>query len=528
VGTTGRPRMSLLEISHLSVGYAGRDVLRNVSLSILPGEIVALVGPSGSGKSTLAHAVIGLLPDDAHHSGSIHLSGQALAELDEDGWSDLRGARIGMVFQEPATALNPAHTIGAQIAEVLARHTPLGRAERRNAVDNLLKRVGLDLAPGRHPHSLSGGQRQRVAVAMAIAAGPHLLIADEPTAALDPLAQAGVMDLLAAEARSRGTGLLLVSHDLALVSRIADRIIVLEQGRVVEEGAAAALLAAPRSAYLSRAVAAAGAQGAPVSLAPDAPMLAEADVVSRQYRHGGLFGGTGQRALDGVTLTLHRGETLALVGASGSGKSTLARLLLGLDHADGGAVTLAGQAWSGARGSALRRMRRRVQAVLQDPGGSFDPRWTVERIVAEPLRLMEQAYSPAERIARVIEALGHVGLDPDAATRLPAQFSGGQRQRIGLARALITRPDLIILDEALSALDPPLRADMVALLRRLQAELGMAYLFVSHDLALVRGLAHRVMVLRDGHVVEEGATEDVLSAPRDPYTAALVAATPHL
>lgn len=527
MAAAGSAVVSQLRIEGLSVAYGARPVLHDVSLTVLPGEIVALVGPSGSGKSTLAHAAIGLLPDSAVTSGTLALGQVTLSSLDERGWEAVRGARIGMVFQEPATALNPALTVGRQIGEVLARHERLTNPERAARVEALLAQVGLDIAPGRHPHTLSGGQRQRVAVAMAIAAGPDLLIADEPTAALDPLAQAGVIKLLETEARKRGMGLLIVSHDLALVAKVADRIVAIEDGRVAEEGATAACLAAPRSDFLRRAVAASRPGGpGPAPALPDA--LLDVATVSRQYRTSGLFGGPVATALDGVSLQLCRGETLALVGASGSGKSTLARLALGLDRPDAGTVTIDGQTWRGARGAGLRTLRRRVQAVFQDPAASFDPRWTVGRIAAEPLRLLDDTPNPAERAARVIEALDQVGLDADAAQRLPAHFSGGQRQRIALARALVLKPDLIVLDEALSALDPPLRADMVALLLRLQRDLRVAYLFISHDLALVRHFAHRIAVLRDGRCVEQGRTAEILDAPGDPYTAALVAATPAL
>jgi peptide/nickel transport system ATP-binding protein len=519
--------MSLLAIEALSVRYGAHDVLRDVSLAVAAGEIVALVGPSGSGKSTLAHAVIGLLPDDARSGGVIRLDNADLATLDDRGWAAVRGAQIAMVFQDPAAALNPALSIGRQIDEVFARHTLLARAARADAVGALLARVGLDLAPGRYPHSLSGGQRQRVAIAIALAAGPRLLIADEPTAALDPITQAGIVELLVGEARARQMGLLLVSHDLALVAAVADRLVVLDQGRVAEAGPTAALLAAPASPFLRRAVAA-GRPADPAPVPAEAETLVGIAGVSRHYAGGGLFARETVPALRDVTTAIRRGETLAVVGASGSGKSTLARLVLGLDRPDAGVVTVGGETWHSLRGAALRAQRRRVQAVFQDPAASFDPRWTVERIVAEPLGLLDRVLAPAERVARVVEALGHVGLDPDAASRLPGQFSGGQRQRIALARALILRPDLVVLDEALTALDPPLRADMVGLLRRLQHEFGLAYLFVSHDLALVRGLAHRVLVLRDGVAVEQGPVDQVLDAPRDPYTAALIAASPAL
>ncbi|UAK25182.1 dipeptide ABC transporter ATP-binding protein [Sphingomonas nostoxanthinifaciens] len=513
--------MTLLAIEHLSVRYGARTALEDATLSVSAGEIVALVGASGSGKSTLAAAIPALLPRDAHADGRIALDGVDLATLDERGLEAVRGARIGMVFQEPATALNPALTIGRQIGEVLERHTDLGRAAIAAEVRALLDRVGLDVAPDRHPHMLSGGQRQRVAIAMAIAAGPALLIADEPTAALDPIAQAGVMALLVRLVRERGMGLLLVAHDLALVAGVADRIVVLDGGRVVEQGATAALLDAPASAPLARMVAA--MQLPPRMPNPIGKTVIAAAQVSRAYPIGpGLFARARHVALAGVSLSIATGETLAVIGASGSGKSTLARLLLGLDRPDTGVVRIDGQSWQAVHGRERRALQAGVGAVFQDPAASFDPRQTVAQIVAEPLHLATPRPTADARAAMVAAALAEVGLPADAADRLPAQFSGGQRQRIAIARALILRPRLIVFDEALSALDAAIRADIVALLLRLQVERGLAYLFVSHDPALVRAMADRVMVLHDGRVAEEGTVAQVLDTPRDPHTAALV------
>ena len=518
--------MSLLEVADLAVRYGGTPALEGVSLGVGRGEIVALVGASGSGKSTIAHAVPGLLPPEATVRGTIRLDDIDLATLDEPAMRAVRGRRIGMVFQEPATALNPAMTIGRQIGEVLARHTDLDARAVKAEVAALLARVGLDLAPTRHPHSLSGGQRQRVAIAIAIAASPELLIADEPTASLDPIAQAGIVDLLVGLVRERGMGLLLVSHDLALVAGIAGRLVVLEAGRVAEEGATPALLAAPRSAALQAMIAPLRV-GLPARSLKDAPAILHVSQVSRFYG-GSRFRHAPARAIEGVTLLLRRGETLAVIGESGSGKSTLGRIVLGLELPDSGMVMVGGQPWLGARGHQQRAMRRRIQAVFQDPAASFDPRQTVEQIVAEPLYLLDTTLSSEERTRRITEALAQVGLPADAMTRLPAHFSGGQRQRIAIARALILRPDIIVLDEALTALDMGLRAEIVALLLRLQAELGIAYLFISHDIRLVRGFADRVLVLRGGWAVEEGTAADVLERPRDAYTAALVAAVPQL
>jgi peptide/nickel transport system ATP-binding protein len=528
--------MSLLAIDDLAVRYGAIHALDGVSLAVERGEIVALVGASGSGKSTLAHAIPALLPDTAMIGGTIRLDD---ATLDEAALRDVRGRRIGMVFQEPATALNPAMSIGRQISEVLALHTDMSKPAIAVEVVALLARVGLDLAPSRYPHSLSGGQRQRVAIAIAIAAAPELLIADEPTASLDPIAQAGIVELLVGLVRERNVGLLLVSHDLALVAGIADRLVVLDGGRVAEEGAARDLLGAPQSPALrvlspqpssQRRL---GSQRYMSALAtPETPAFAgvtvggepilEVNQVARLYG-AGHFGRAATIGVAGVSLQLRQGETLAVIGESGSGKSTLARLVLGLDRADAGIVTVAGQPWLGARGSQLRSMRRRIQAVFQDPAASFDPRQTVRAIVSEPLHLLG---APADRDALVAEVLMQVGLPADAAGRLPAQFSGGQRQRIAIARALILRPAIIVLDEALTALDMGIRADIVALLLKLQAELGLAYLFISHDLPLVRGFADRVLVMRGGRVIEEGPVAEVLDRPRDAYTAALVAATP--
>ena len=389
----------------------------------------------------------------------------------------------------------------------------------------LIARVGLDISPDRYPHMLSGGQRQRIAIAVAIAAGPALLVADEPTAALDPLARRGIAALLATLVRERGMGLLLVSHDLPLVAGLADRVAVLEKGRLVEEGSAPDRLAHPASPVLAAMVAAESRPSAVAQPAPGAPLVQAHDLVRRYPATARLWSSQKTLALDGVSLAIAAGETLAVVGASGSGKSTLARLLLGLDRPDAGTVRIDGTGWDAGR-KRVRRLRRDVQAVFQDPAGSLDPIMSVAEIVAEPLHLLDVRPSPAECARLVAEALTEVELDPAVATRRPHAFSGGQQQRIALARALVLRPRLVVLDEALSALDPELRAGMIALLRRLQIERGLAYLFISHDMALVRRMAHRVMVLRSGCVVEAGDIAAVLDRPMDPYTADLVAAAP--
>jgi peptide/nickel transport system ATP-binding protein len=488
-----------LEIEHLSVRYGDIVALDDVCLRVEAGEVVALVGPSGSGKSTLAAAAMDLLPIEAIEQGVVRIEGTDIRTLPEARLQALRGGRVGIVFQEPATALNPALTIGSQIAEVLQLHTELSGAEIVAETLRLLTRVGLDFSPDIYPHALSGGQRQRVAIAMAIAARPPLLLADEPTASLDPIAQGEITALLLSLVREEGMGLLIVTHDLALARRIADRIVALDHGRLTTH-------APPLEAPAPRAP---GMAGEPLLIF---------DNVSRTYT-------TGRRcvvALADISLSLARGETLAVIGASGSGKSTLARLALGLDRPDAGRVTIADQDWASARGADLRALRRHVQAVFQDPGASFDPRQSVAQIVAEPLHLLGKI-SAAERNKRVASAIVQVGLPADAAARLPQAFSGGQRQRIAIARALILKPDLIVFDEALSALDPQLREEMVALLQRLQTELELTYLFIAHDMDLVRRMADRVLVLRDGHTIATGPVASVFDGRRDPYLAALLA-----
>ncbi len=522
--------MSLLEIERLSVAYAGVAVVRDVTITVGAGEIVALVGESGSGKSTVALSAIDLLAPSADRGGRVLVEGRDLATLSLRERDRLRGARIAMISQEPATALNPRMRIGAQVAEASRLHGMSRRDAGRRAAE-MLARVGLPadaVSPRRFPHQLSGGQRQRVAIAMAFAAAPALLVADEPTTALDVTTQAQVLALLRRLVAEDDMGLLLISHDLAVVADLATRIVVMKDGAIVEEGTSANILSSPQTDYTKTLIErsshvptrAPHAGPAPAG----SPPLLEVRNLTRIHR------GRGQDRLtvDAASFVVRRGETVGLIGESGSGKTTLLRAILGLDAVQGGAVLLDGVNISTARGAALLRLRRKVQAVFQDPAASLDPRWTIERVVAEPLHLLEMAVDRRERRYRVERMLEQVGLRATDADRYPHQFSGGQRQRIAIARALVIEPALVILDEAVSALDVSIRADILDLLADLSSRLGVAYLFVSHDLALMRRIADRLIVIRNGRIIEQGPTGEVIAAPAQPYTAELLAATPDL
>ena len=510
----------MIRVKGLSVAIGGQPVLDGVSLDLPPGSVTGLVGESGSGKSMTALAVMGLLPNRAQVSGQVLLDGQNLLALPEHKLCRIRGARIGMIFQEPMTALNPLMCIGDQVAEVLRSHQNLDRRAALARARERLDRVGL---PGPrfpltlYPHELSGGQRQRVAIAMAIAQQPDLLIADEPTTALDVTTQARILDLLKGLVRDEGMALLLITHDLAVVAGMADRVAVMQGGRIVESGPASAVFRRRSHPYTRQLFAASRHAPARAPRPVAEPLVQVTDAV-RDYRlaDGGL------RALNGVSLTIGRGESLGLVGESGCGKSTLARAILGLEPLQGGRIRLDGQEVAAGR-RMPREMRARMQAVFQDPFGSFDPRWRVDRLLAEPFHLTGR---PADWRNRAGAALAEVGLDPTDARKFIHEFSGGQRQRLAIARALILRPALIVLDEAVSALDVRIRAQVLDLLARLQDSHGLAYLFISHDLSVVRGITDRVLVMQAGRIVEEGPPEQVIGAPRHDHTRALVAAMP--
>ena len=605
----------LLVLDGVDVAIGDAPILHGIDLAVRAGETLGIVGESGSGKSMTALAAMRLLPRGARLAGRIGFAGRDLARLGERAMQRVRGGEIGMVFQEPMTALNPLATIGDQVAECIRLHGVAERAPNdaaraaatggprgeRNAVRRVsrveaaflaretLARVGLPperFPPSRYPHELSGGQRQRVVIAIAIACRPRLLIADEPTTALDVTTQAGVLELLRELRREEELALILISHDLAVVADMADEIAVMKDGRVVDAGAFGTVFsrgASPYAASLARASGWAPAPGTR-SMAGGELLAVENLVVSYATGPRRLFGERERfRAVDGVSFSIARGESVGLVGESGCGKSTLARALLGLAPIDAGTVRFdgsvmfddAGEGGPSAVGDAAdealgrapldrpggasrtangsdatrdgesesaassgprprreatvpRALRREIQVVFQDPYGSFNPRHRVERLVAEPLHLLDERLSRRARRERVVAMLERVGIGADAMRRYIHEFSGGQRQRIAIARALVVEPSLVVLDEAVSALDVSVRAQVLALLAELAADAGLAYLFVSHDLSVVRNVTDRVLVMRGGRLVESGETERVFAAPEHPYTRELVAAVPRL
>jgi peptide/nickel transport system ATP-binding protein len=509
----------LLAIEALTLRVGAADILRSIDLQVASGEIVALVGESGSGKSLTGLSILRLTPPGSALGGAVRLNGVDLLTLNERAMCARRGSDVGVVFQEPMTALNPLMTIGAQVAEAARRDGASAIAAAAMAGD-ALARVGLgasNLPHNRYPHELSGGQRQRVAIAIATVRKPKLLIADEPTTALDVTTQAQILTLLAGLAREDGAGLIFITHDLAVAATIADRIVVMQQGRVVEAGAAEQILRAPNDPYTNKLLAAA-------AYAPRRSAASRGDCALRA--DGAVVAYKSFTAVKGATLAVHAGETVAVVGESGSGKSSLARAMLGLQPLSGGAVRIGPFDPAQLRGRAAHPMRALVQAVFQDPYGSFDPRWRVGRIIAEPLGLLRPVPDGDQAKARIAALLQQVGLAAADADKFPHQFSGGQRQRIAIARALATEPQALVLDEPLSALDVSIRAQVLELLSDLAERLRLAVLFITHDLALARGFAHRIVVMKAGEIVEAGETEAIFAAPQHPYTQALLAATP--
>ena len=521
---------NLIEVRGLAVefitGAHSQRVVEDVSFDIRKGETLALVGESGSGKSVTAHSILRLLPYPLarHPAGTIIYAGEDLLKADEKRMRGIRGDRIAMVFQEPMTSLNPLHTVGKQINEVLQIHKGLSAKEATARTLELLDLVGIPDPKKRlraYPHELSGGQRQRVVIAMALANEPELLIADEPTTALDVTVQLKILELLKELQARLGMALLLISHDLNLVRRIAHRVCVMQRGRVVEQAACEALFSAPQHPY-TRELLAAEPSGGPVTAEPAAPLLEVNDLRVWFPIKKGLLRRTVDhvKAVDGVTFSLPKGQTLGIVGESGSGKSTLGLAILRL-LGSRGEIRFKELSLETMSQRDVRPLRRQMQVVFQDPFGSLSPRMSVGQIIGEGLNIHGLG-SATEQQQAIIEALKEVGLDPESRHRYPHEFSGGQRQRIAIARALVLKPELILLDEPTSALDRTVQRQVVELLRSLQAKYNLTYLFISHDLAVVRALSHQMMVVKQGQVVEQGPAESIFASPKHPYTQQLL------
>ncbi len=519
---------ALLTVRDLSItfhqGRRATPAVRHVSFELHPGETLALVGESGSGKSVTALSTVRLLPDNADITGSVRYRGTEMLSADEQTLRRTRGNDISFIFQEPMTSLNPLHTIEKQLGESLALHQGLTGTPARGRIIDLLNRVGIRDPQdrlGAYPHQLSGGQRQRVMIAMALANGPSILIADEPTTALDVTVQARILDLLAGIQKAEGMGMLFITHNLGIVRRIADRVAVMQAGEIVETGPTARIFAEPSHPY-TRNLLAAEPSGRPDPVPEDAAIVVETRSLRVWFpiRRGLLRKTVGHiKAVNDATVAIRAGETLGVVGESGSGKTTLALAIMRLISSEGRVVFLGRdiQSWKHAQ---LRALRRDMQMVFQDPYGSLSPRMSVAQIVAEGLGV----HGLGDEAGRVAAILAEVGLDPDTAERYPHEFSGGQRQRIAIARAMILQPKLVVLDEPTSALDMTVQVQIVDLLRRLQQKYGLAYIFVSHDLRVVRALAHEVVVMQNGDVVEAGPANRIFDAPRTPYTRTLLAA----
>ncbi|MBV9984246.1 ABC transporter ATP-binding protein [Bradyrhizobium sp.] len=524
----------LLSIRDLSVAFHQRSgtslAVDKISFEIRRGECVALVGESGSGKSVSALSILKLLPypTASHPSGSIRFKGRELLPLSEQQMRDIRGSDVSIIFQEPMTSLNPLHTIERQIGEILHLHQPISGAMARARTLELLTQVGIPEPQTRmksYPHQLSGGQRQRVMIAMALANEPDLLIADEPTTALDVTVQAQILALLADIRARLGMSLLFITHDLGIVRRIADRVCVMNGGKIVEQGAVEQVFSAPKHPY-TRELLAAEPKPDPAPPRPESPVVIEADDLKVWFpiKRGLLRSTVGHiKAVDGVSLAVRKGETLGVVGESGSGKTTLGLALLRLISSNGPIVFL-GKGIQGLKFDAMRPFRRDMQIVFQDPFGSLSPRMSVGDIVAEGLSVHQRSLSAEQREARVVKALRDVGLDPDTRFRYPHEFSGGQRQRISIARAIVLEPSFVVLDEPTSALDMLFQAQMVDLLRDLQKKRDLTYMFISHDLRVVASLASHLIVMRHGKVVEEGPASELFKNPKSDYTRALFAA----
>jgi microcin C transport system ATP-binding protein len=525
----------LLSLEHLRITFGDTVAVEDLTFAIGQGERVALVGESGSGKTVTALAILRLL-QDAQLSGAIRFAGIDLLGQSERAMRGLRGSEIAMIFQEPMTALNPLFTIGEQIAETIVAHEGVSPQQGRMRAVELLARTGVTQPEQRvlsYPHQLSGGQRQRAMIAMALACRPRLLLADEPTTALDVTIRAQIVDLLLdiqrEEAQKRGMAVLLITHDLNLVRRFAQRVAVMERGVLVESGPVERIFEAPQHPYTQRLIQSRPRrQVAPVL--PIAPVLLDARDVSVSFatKAAGLRGWFRSGRFDavaGATLTVRQGETLGIVGESGSGKSTLAMALLGLQRTTQGAIEFQGRPLSSFSGRDRTALRSNMQVVFQDPFSSLSPRQTIERIVGEPLALHRPQLAPAARREKIIAMLREVGIDRTALARYPHEFSGGQRQRIAIARALVLEPRLLVLDEPTSALDVSIQQQVLTLLTALQHKYNLGFVFISHDLAVIGAMAHRVAVMQNGAIVETGDAEKIFSDPAHPYTRKLLAAS---
>ena len=524
----------LVDVRNLSVRFRSSgppvDAVKGVSFNIAKGEIVALVGESGSGKTVSALSIMKLLPYPAtqHPTGEILFEGRDLLQAPESVMRDIRGENISIIFQEPMTSLNPLHTIRKQVGEVMKLHHGLDDATVRERVLELLRKVGLTEPEKRvnaYPHQLSGGQRQRVMIAMALANKPDLLIADEPTTALDVTIQAQILELLKSLQAETGMAMLLITHDLGIVRHMANRVYVMNAGLVVEEGKTEDIFRNPQHAY-TRHLLSAEPKGQPPQPNPNAPIVLETENLKVWFPiKKGMLRRTVDyiKAVDGLSLKLRAGETLAVVGESGSGKTTLGLALLRLISSKG-PIAYVGNRIDQLNSRAMRPLRKEMQVVFQDPYGSLSPRLSVSQIIEEGLTIQQPNLTAEERRARVGAALKEVGLDPEGQDRYPHEFSGGQRQRIAIARAMVLEPKFVLLDEPTSALDMSVQAQIVDLLRELQRKRDLAYLFISHDLKVVRALSNYVVVLKNGKVVEEGPSSEVFANPRETYTKALLAA----
>jgi len=530
----------LLAVRDLRVRFAGEDgdvqAVDGVSFELEPGEVLAIVGESGSGKSVTAQAVMGLIPSrNATVEGSVRLRGQELLGAEESEMQKVRGAEIAMVFQDPMTSLNPVYRVGAQIVEAIRAHRPeVSKDAARERAVELLDSVGIPDPAQRvdsYPHELSGGMRQRAMIAMALALEPNVLIADEPTTALDVTIQAQILRLLERLNRERDLATIVITHDLGVVAEVADRVLVMNEGRIVERGDLDDVFYAPKDPYTRRLLAAVLRldQAPPLRTRKhEAPLLEVTDLVKHYPVKRGLLIDREVdrvRAVDGVSFSVEQGETLGLVGESGSGKTTLSRTVLQLLRPSSGSVRFEGREIAGLSRREMRPLRPQMQMVFQDPYASLNPRKRVGQIVGEPLRLQGRA-SGAELRRSVHELLDRVGLSPEHYQRYPHEFSGGQRQRIGIARALALRPKLIVADEPVSALDVSIRAQILALLAELQEEFGLTYVFVAHDIGVVRHVSDRIAVMHEGRIVEQGPADRVCERPSDPYTKTLLAAVP--